>query len=126
MSKLKEKWLEYAASVPGLDAAVQPSDIEVDDSAKEYQLLFDTMPTDVAEQMQDTVKQDDEANWPRSVEHHWCLCEMPEGEFPRIYIFPSLQRLAEAIAKREGKETACWAMYGVPLRLSQALNVANN
>jgi hypothetical protein len=53
------------------------------------------------------------------IEHHWCLYESPEGDFPRVYVFPSLTSLIEAVSKREGKEVAVWVMYGVPLRLTK-------
>lgn len=54
-----------------------------------------------------------------TTQHHWVLCSMPEGEFPRVSVYPQLSRLVEAIAKLEGQEVAVWAMFGVPLRLTQ-------
>ena len=59
--------------------------------------------------------------WGASITHHWCLCDMQEGDFPRVHVYPNLQSLTEAIAKREGKETAVWAMYGIPLQLTKPI-----
>lgn len=121
MSKLKEQWEKYVDTVPGLADVVVPSNTPLGDDDAEYKALTAALPTDVAEPMVEAPKQSDEPPWEKIIEHQWCLCEMPEGDFPRVYAFPTLKRLVEAIAKREGQETAVWPMFGVPLRLTKAL-----
>ena len=45
----------------------------------------------------------------------WCLCEFPEGEFPKVRLFRSPDNLARYMRRLEGQEVAVWAFYGVPL-----------
>jgi hypothetical protein len=52
---------------------------------------------------------------------HWSLCQMPEGDYPRVAVYRNLGGLVEAIAKLDGSETAVWAVYGVPLRLTKTV-----
>lgn len=121
MSKLKENWEKYVGTVPGLDAAITPTAAPAGDEAAEYSAALSVLPSDVVTALgDDSPKQSEEPKWEQAIEHHWCLCEMVEGDFPRVFAFPNLQRLVEAIAKREGDETAVWAMYGIPLQLTQA------
>ena len=122
MAKLKEQWAKYISTVPGFEAAVDPPVRACEDSDVEYDSLVNSMPSDIGSDLSEAAdNQLDELHWEKTVEHHWCLCEMPEGDFPRVFAFPSLQRLAEAIAKREGQETAVWPMYGVPLRMTKSV-----
>jgi hypothetical protein len=117
----KEKWDLYLAKVPGLDAAIQKQEFVDDDSVVDYRNFTAKLPETVSQQMVELKAEDYEKLLPKKIEHRWCLCDMPEGDFPRIFSYTSLANLTEAIAKREGKETAVWAMYGVPLMLSKAL-----
>lgn len=127
MSKLKEQWEKYIATVPGLDHVVVQPKPPLEDSAVEYSSFVAQLPSDVVATMGDaSPKQSEELPWEHTVEHHWCLCEMPEGDFPRVFVFPTLQRLTEAIAKREGQEVAVWPMYGIPLRMTKAIPNPNN
>jgi hypothetical protein len=122
MSKLKDQWQKYLATVPGLEHVVTKPKPPVEDSDVEYGSFVGQLPSDVGVKLSDaSPKQSEELHWEHTVEHHWCLCEMPEGDFPRVFAFPSLQRLVEAIAKREGDETAVWPMYGIPLRMTKAI-----
>jgi len=123
MSKLKEQWEKYISTVPGLSDAIDPPALPVEDSDVEYSSFVSSLPADVGSEMgREASAGQEEPDWGRTIEHHWCLCEMPEGDFPRVFAFPSLQRLTEAIAKREGQETAVWPMYGIPLRLTKPAN----
>jgi len=122
-NKLKESWEKYINTVPGLDSVVTPSVLPGDDSEVEYAAALGELPADVVAVMNDSSpRQSEELKWEQAIEHHWCLCEMVEGDFPRVFAFPNPQRLVEAIAKREGDETAVWAMYGIPLQLTQAIS----
>jgi len=122
MSKLKEHWEKYIAKVPGLDVVIMPPLPPADDSEVAYEAALSGLPSDIVASIQDSSpKQTEELKWEQAIEHHWCLCEMVEGDFPRVFAFPNPQRLVEAIAKREGDETAVWPMYGIPLQLTQAV-----
>lgn len=92
---------------------------QVDDEILEYQETLKKMPSTVASFFE-SYSVDKEDNWP-AVEHHWCLADMPEGEFPRVYAYSSLKSLVSAIVKRDGTETAVWPLYGVPLRITKTV-----
>lgn len=126
MSKPDARWEAYKSRVPGLDAQLQPPVVAQDDADLEFRQLVASLPEEVAEAIQATVPLAAEPDWSQAIEHRWCLCEMAEGDFPRVRLYATVQGLTEAIAKREGQETAVWAMYGVPLRLTQALTTGDN
>ena len=119
MAKLKEQWERYKTTIPGLDRLISDPPSVDDDESADYRSFVSNLPPDVADKFpqesQDACDLDLD-----DVQHHWCLCDMPEGDFPRVYAFTSLPRLVEAINKRDGQETAIWAMYGIPLRITQA------
>lgn len=121
MSKLREKWEQYVAEVPGMCEVIHPPPDAIDDSDVEFESFVGTLPSDVAEPVREAISGPDEMPWHKTIDHQWCLCEMPEGDFPRVFAYSSLERLVEAIASREGEETAVWPMYGVPLRLTRSL-----
>lgn len=121
-NKLREKWEEYLNEVPGLDDAIKPPPEVTDDSDHAFSQFADNLPSDVAEELREEFSHiADETPWYNVIDHQWCLCEMPEGDFPRVFAYSTLERLAEAIAEREGEETAVWPMYGVPLRITQSM-----
>jgi len=112
-----EKWESYKSSIPGLESLLKPALTASSDSDIEYNSLTGKLPSDVLAKMVDTKNTNSESAI--NISHHWCLCDMQEGDFPRVHVYPNLQSLTEAIAKREGKETAVWAMYGIPLQLTK-------
>jgi hypothetical protein len=112
-----EKWEAYKSSIPGLASLLKPALTAASDSDIEYNSLTGKLPSDVLAKMVDTKHASSESTI--NISHHWCLCDMQEGDFPRVHVYPNLQSLTEAIAKREGKETAVWAMYGIPLQLTK-------
>lgn len=112
-----EKWEAYKSSIPGLESLLKPALTAPSDSDIEYNSLTGKLPSDVLSKMVDTKHASSESSI--NISHHWCLCDMQEGDFPRVHVYPTLQSLTEAIAKREGKETAVWAMYGIPLQLTK-------
>lgn len=119
--KPKEKWETYKAAIPGFRDLIDPPEPVVDDSAADYNNFTDKLPGDVSQQIKTINTEDYEKLLAKKIEHRWCLCDMPEGEFPIVHSYTNLASLVDALAKREGKETAVWVMYGVPLMLSKAL-----
>jgi len=92
---------------------------EVDEETADYVSIVSKLPSNVSK-IFDSYSVEKETGW-SSVEHHWCLADMPEGEFPRVYAYASLKALVAALASRDGTETAVWPMYGVPLRLTKTV-----
>lgn len=121
MAKPNDKWEAYKSAVPGLAEALQPVTTGVEDSELEFKAFLSKLPLEIAEQLGEVRQDSEDTPWSKGIAHSWCLCDMPEGEFPRVYVYNSLQGLVEAVVKREGQETAVWALYGVPLRLTKAV-----
>jgi len=119
MMKSNDKWEAYKAAVPGLAAALQPVTPAVEDSDLAFKSFLSQLPGEIAEQLGEAQQDPADAPWSKGIEHSWCLCDMPEGEFPRVYVYNDLRGLVEAVVKREGQETSVWALYGVPLRLTK-------
>jgi len=125
MSKVKDKWQAYLEQLPEMPTRVLAPQEEPDDGDNEMQATLDKLPASLAAKVAAARESSAETPWERLVEHRWCLCEMSEGEFPRVYVFKGVERMAAAIAKREGSETAVWPLFGVPLGISKPLNTAD-
>lgn len=117
MNKLQENWNKYVSSVPVFPAVGDEAQQAVTDDVKDYLAFAEQLPPSL--DLLATDSSDAPLKFSSGLEHHWCLCDMPEGEFPRVHIYQSLSRLVESVVKREGQETAVWVTYGVPLRLTK-------
>ena len=89
------------------------------DEEREAELLMQAMPT--SSLIGNENEASPEVNLIPKHKPAWCLCEMPEGEFPRVTIYPTLAALVSAIAAREGKDTAVWVTYGTAFNLTKAV-----
>lgn len=49
----------------------------------------------------------------------WCVCEIPEGETPRVKAFTQLSDFIDFIKAKENTDTFLWLFYGKPLQLSK-------
>ena len=49
----------------------------------------------------------------------WCVCEMPEGDFPRVRVFSDFEVMARHVGKLEGDEVSVWIFYGTPIPITQ-------
>ena len=125
MAKAEARWEAYKAQVPGLAELLQRTPPVVEDETLEYRQLADQLPEDIADWLRTEPPPEGTQDWSQVIEHHWCLCDMPEGDFPRVHLYTTIQGLTEAIARREGQETAVWAMYGVPLRLTKPVTTGD-
>ena len=123
MSKVKEKWKAYLDQVPGMPVKIAASAEELTDDSQAMLELHNALPAPLSDRLSSCVEPAEDTPWELLVEHRWCLCEMAEGDYPRVYVFHTLDRLVEGIAKREGQETAVWPMFGMPLGLSKAMQV---
>ena len=124
MNKSQEKWKDYLDNVPGLEAAIAQRDSKpTTDESSDFSCFANNLPKEIKENLSGNVESEP-LNLAGQLDHHWCLCDMPEGDFPRVHVFSSLPRLLNAISKREGSETAVWVTYGIPLRITKALKSA--
>jgi hypothetical protein len=104
----------------GVKSYVDAASIDnVDDEVVDYREAVHKMPSAVSNFFE-SYSLEKESSW-STVTHHWCLADMPEGDFPRVYAYSSLKSLVAAIANREGTETAVWPLYGIPLRLTKTI-----
>lgn len=93
-----------------------PASSESDDAAA-FASLLEQLPPAVAESLVDLAEAPDTA--PPSRAPMWCFADMPDGDFPRVYSFPTLRSMLAAIARRDGKDTAVWPFYGFPFQLTK-------
>ena len=49
----------------------------------------------------------------------WCVCEMPEGDFPRVRLFGDFETMVRHVGKLEGDEVSVWVFYGTPISITQ-------
>lgn len=49
----------------------------------------------------------------------WCVCEMPEGDFPRVRVFSDFEVMVRHVGKLEGDEVSVWIFYGTPIPITQ-------
>ena len=55
----------------------------------------------------------------------WCVCEMPEGDFPRVRVFSEFDALIRHVGKLEGQEVSAWVFYGTPISLTELDEIGN-
>ena len=104
MSKAKEKWDAYLEQVPGMPIKIPAAVEEPTDDGKAMLEFYASMPAPLAENLVNCLEPPEDTPWELLVEHRWCLCEMAEGDYPRVYVFPTLERLAEGIANGKAKK----------------------
>jgi hypothetical protein len=123
MAKPDPKWEAYKAKVPGLEDMLQQAAPILDDSDLEFQGLLKQLPAEIGSQLKAERRAVVPSTQLKPAEHQWCLCEMAEGEFPRMQVYANVQGAAEAIARKEGQETAVWLVYGLPIRLTEPVSI---
>jgi len=101
-------------------AALEATAVEsLDESAYSYQSAVGGVPSVLHDRLE--LPADEEVT-SIVTEPAWCLCEMPEGDYSRVRVFPTLESLAAHIGRLEGDEVSVWAFYGTPLRLTSMGN----
>lgn len=128
-----ERWRELVQSLPAAKGLFLDSKTPVDNvataelarSRTDEELCFShvmsDLPLSVVTALRTQDSQTDDIDRPPLRVANWCLADMPEGDFPRVYVFSTLRGLVSAIASREGRDTAVWPFYGFPLRLTRAV-----
>lgn len=122
MTESGNKWEAHLKEIPGMPDKFSKEVEEVDDFDLEMMAALEELPSSIAAKVVNTANSRSEPAWEQLIDHKWCICEMAEGDFPRVFCFANLQSMIEAVAKREGSETAIWPMFGVPLQISKPLN----
>jgi hypothetical protein len=87
----------------------------LDESEHNYQAALSILPGAVHERLAEPAG---ELKAEVSAHPAWCLCEMPEGDYSRVRVFPDLDHLVKHIARLEGEEVSAWVFYGTPLRFT--------
>lgn len=123
-SKGNAVWEAFKRDVPGLVDKLCPGEKVPQDATVDFQQLIEYLPNDLKSKVQ-SCRPAEEPPWHASVKPVWWLCDMAEGEFPKTYQFDTVQDLAAAILKAEGRETALVAFYGMALPFSK-IQVSNS
>tara|TARA_R110002020_G_scaffold276042_2_gene491247 strand:- start:13646 stop:14194 length:549 start_codon:yes stop_codon:yes gene_type:complete len=87
----------------------------LDESEHNYQATLNVIPGTLHERL---LKPSGGTEMPVSTRPAWCLCEIPEGDYSRVRVFPDLEHLLMHVAKLEGEEVSVWIFYGTPLRFT--------
>jgi|TARA_R110000824_G_scaffold82768_15_gene207515 hypothetical protein len=90
----------------------------LEESAYNYQAALEVVPVALHERLADP---DSEVREEIATQPAWCLCEMPEGDYSRVRVFPDLDHMVKHIGRLEGEEVSVWAFYGTPLRITQPM-----
>lgn len=115
-SKAQARWQQLLAAA---SAVVPPNAQQFETDAKAtFAALVSTLPTTVQSAV--AARGHESVTGLRNVlPSQWCLVDIAEGEFPRVYCYDSIAKLAAAIATAEGRATALVAFAGVPLPFSK-------
>lgn len=103
--------------VDGLGAKVTEGE-PFEEAEYDYRAALNTIPDSFRERLSDP---DREARAEVATSPAWCLCEMPEGDYSRVRVFPDLEHLVRHIGRLEGEEVSVWAFYGTPLRITRPM-----
>ena len=96
----------------------------LDSDEQDYQTLRDGLPGFAREAVDsEAIEPATDADvFAEDARKGWCVVESPEGDFPRIRVFKSLEGLVRYFAKQEGKETSLWPFVGTPMRFTRRSN----
>lgn len=120
LSKSQQSWNRILGELPGLQSQ-QPGSATAEavnpEEAEFSKLLADLpglqLPELTPPAFEDEVVAQADQHPPR-----FCLCEMPDGEYPNVRIFKGVEGLVTYLGKLEGDDMAVWAFYGIPLRFT--------
>ena len=92
------------------------ADGSLDETAQDYAASLTELPLSVSERIErPDVEEAGDVDNPFS----WCVCEMPEGDFPRVRVFSEFEFLLRHLGKLEGQEVSVWVFYGTPISLTE-------
>ncbi len=86
------------------------------DSLDEEQLTYkNTVEKHVSPELLDRLPRSSEDVPEVASDPAWCICEMPEGDFPRIRVFQDFEVMVRHLANLDGQEVSAWVFFGSPL-----------
>lgn len=126
MSEAKDRaaWEATKAVIPGLNECLQPPERYPEDAENDFEQTLMQLPEEFREALRSYQQVKQEPCWHQGLKPVWVLCDMAEGEFPKVYQYATLQELTEAMERSEGRETALVVMYGARLSFTK-LQVTN-
>lgn len=92
------------------------ADVSLDEASQDYAASVMGLPLLVSERIE---RPDTEESVDVDNPFSWCVCEMPEGDFPRVRVFSEFDALARHVGKLEGQEVSVWIFYGTPISLTE-------
>ena len=79
------------------------------------QLAYQRTVSSLNDELLDRIPRPDESLPEVSSDPSWCVCEMPEGDFPRIRIFSEFNDMICHLAGLDGQEVSAWVFFGCPI-----------
>ena len=120
--KAQSTWDRFRSGLPEAtrqamqqSATARPTNLDADEL--DFKNIRETLPANIQEGLDSQVEVSDATF---VGEPRFCLCEMPEGEFPRVKIFKSAEAMVRYIGQVEGQELSVWPFYGIPLRMTKS------
>lgn len=111
----KKRWAKLLQTLP---AELRSSRLSkaTGDSLDEEQFNYKTtVEKHVNPELLDRLPRPDEVMPEVSSDPAWCVCEMPEGDFPRIRVFQAFEVMVRHLANLDGQEVSAWVFFGSPL-----------
>lgn len=114
------KWNTLTSMFPkNVAMSLQPramGSVSLDEAQQDYAVGLTSLPLALSERIarpdtQETVDVDTSPSW--------CVCEMPEGDFPRVRVFGDFEVMLRHVGKLEKDEVSVWIFYGVPVSMTQ-------
>jgi hypothetical protein len=110
----KKRWVKLLQTLP---AELRSSRLSkaTDDSLDENQLNYKaTVEKHISPELLDRLPRPSEVTPEIASDPAWCVCEMPEGDFPRIRVFQDFEVMVRHLANLDGQEVSAWVFFGSP------------
>ena len=116
----QNKWPSLLTSLPKtIETFLQKRATELvslDEAEQDYAASLEDLPLTLSERID---RPDSQESVDLDTPFSWCVCEMPEGDFPRVRVFGEFEAMTRHISKLEGEEVSVWVFYGTPISLTQ-------
>ena len=95
------------------------ADVSLDETEQEYADNLMALPLALSEHID---RPDTQESVDVDTPFSWCVCEMPEGDFPRVRVFNDFDATLRHVGKLEGDEVSAWIFFGTPISFTQPDN----
>ena len=117
----QDKWPNLLTSLPKtIETFLQKRAtdlVSLDEAEQDYVSSLADLPLTLSERID---RPDSQESVDTDTPFSWCVCEMPEGDFPRVRVFGDFEAMTRHISKLEGEEVSVWVFYGTPISLTQS------